>query len=414
LSDVSTNSRALRSTVSCLGVYAMRFRQFAFVIPLGLGFATAGFASQDVSSANRLEAVQKEVANADKVFRAAWAKLPDIHQEDPEVEKLYQAYLKKQRAGFITAFEIARGDPKSDTAYLALEWLLLEYAHRDPDGIPALEMMTSYHAADPRIGTPLAFVGYYLPMESDPVYSPVINLLKAVLAKNPDRTARGHAALALAWDAKHHFRAAEIKGSPDAEHLREVAEKAFEDVLKEYGSCPNLRKKGARPASATLAGEVEPELFELRRLRVGALAPDIEAADLAGKKFKLTDYRGKVVLLVFWASWCGPCMGAVPHERELVEHFKHRPFVLIGVNGDEKLAAATQAVTKHSIPWRSFWNGTEGAGGPIARDWNVRSWPTVYVIDQKGIIRHKYLQGKRLDDPLEKLVAEIEAQKTSG
>ena len=389
----------------------MRFCQLSVLVLLWLGFVAAIPAGQDASPANRLKAVQREVADAEKLYRDAWARLPDIHQEDPEVEKVYQAFLKKQRAGFITAFAIAREAPDSDTAFLALEWLLLQFAHRDPDGIPALEMMTTHHAADPRIGEALAFVGYYLPMESDPVYAPVIKLLKAVLAKNPNRTARGQAALGLAWDAKKRFRSADSKGSSDAAHLGEVAEKAFEDVLKEYGSCPDLRKKGARPASATLAGEAESELFELRRLRVGALAPDIEAVDLAGKKFKLSDYRGKVVLLVFWASWCGPCMGAVPHERELVEHFKNRPFALIGVNGDEKLAAATQAVTKHGIPWRSFWNGTDGPGGPVATAWNVRGWPTVYVIDQKGIIRQKYLHGKRLDEPLEKLVAEVEAER---
>jgi peroxiredoxin len=393
----------------------MQFCQLAVIFPLCFGFAASSPMRQDASPADRLKVVQREVADADKLFRAAWARLPDIHQEDPEVEKLYQAFIKKQRAGFITAFAIAKEAPDSDTAFLALDWLLLQFAHRDPDGIPALEMMTTYHAADPRIGEAVAFVGYYLPMESDPVYAPAIKLLKAVLAKNPNRTARGQAALGLAWDAKNRFRRADSKGSSDADHLREVAEKAFEGVLKDFGSCPNLRKKGTRPATATLAGEVEPELFELRRLRVGALAPDIEAVDLAGKKFKLSDYRGKVVLLVFWASWCGPCMGAVPHERELVEHFKNRPFVLIGVNGDEKQAEAEKAVVKHSIPWRSFWNGTEGPGGPIARAWNVRGWPTVYVIDQKGIIRYKYLHGKRLDDPLEKLVAQIEAtQKTKG
>ncbi len=238
---------------------------------------------------------------------------------------------------------------------------------------------------------------------------PAIALLKSVVEQNPDATARGQAALGLAWDAKNRFRSAEYQGSPEANQLASTAEFAFENVIRDYGACENLRSKGARRATKTLAGEAETELFELRRLRIGAPAPDIIGEDLGAEKLKLSDYRGKVCLLVFWASWCGPCMGAVPHERELVEHFQGRPFVLLGVNGDEKKDEAVKAVDKHKIPWRSFWNGTEGPGGPIAVAWNVRGWPTVYVIDHKGVIRHKYLHGKKLDDPLEKLVVEAEA-----
>jgi thiol-disulfide isomerase/thioredoxin len=380
----------------------------AFVVFIAFGSSIGAIGYDDPKPAQKLKAVQKEVADAEKLFRDALAKLPDSNQEDPEVEKLYQAYLKKQKAGFATAFEIARTSSDRDTSFLALEWLLLQFAHRDPSGIPVLELMTSQYATDPRIGKAMSFVGYYLPMETDPVYKPVIDLCKAVQARNPDRTAKGHAALALAWDAKNRFRIAESKGSPDAEHLAQIAETAFESVLRDYGTCPNLRDRGARPASATLAGEAESELFELRRLRIGSVAPDIEGLDLAGKTFKLSEQRGKVILLVFWASWCGPCMAEVPHERELVDKFKNRPFAIVGVNGDEKKPEAEKAIAKHSINWRSFWNGKEGPGGPIARAWNVRGWPTVYVIDAKGVIRQKYLRGPRLDSLLEKLVAEAE------
>ncbi|CAN5342831.1 hypothetical protein BH10PLA2_BH10PLA2_26560 [soil metagenome] len=386
-------------------------RHFTALVMFVCLLSNAGaFGCDDFKPAEKLKAVQKEVADADKLFRDAWAKLPDVHQEDPEVEKLYQSFLKKQKAGFATAFEIAKTSRDSDTSFLALEWLLLQFAHRDPSGIPALELMTSQHANDPRIGKAIAFVGYYLPMETDPVFKPVMDLCKAVQARNPDRTVKGQATLALAWDAKNRFRLADSKGSPDTEHLAQLAEKAFETVLRDYGTCPNLRERGARPATETLAGEVEPELFELRRLRIGSVAPDIEGPDLAGKTFKLSDQRGKVVLLVFWASWCSPCMAEVPHERELVDKFKNRPFVLVGVNGDEKKPEAEKAIAKHSINWRSFWNGTEGPIGSIARAWNVRGWPTVYVIDAKGIIRQKYLRGARLDGSLEKLVAETEGE----
>jgi thiol-disulfide isomerase/thioredoxin len=385
-------------------------------ITVGLTLIVAIRADDTLTPAARLKAIQKEVADAETAFRDAWAKLPDLHQEDPEVEKLFQAFRKKQLAGFDSALEIAKANPKSDTGFAALEWLLTTpLAYQLPSGKQALELMAEHHAANPKVGKSLAILAYYPPNEGESNYPSAIALLKAVVEKNPDRTARGQAALGLAWQAKYKFQMAESRGRDDASRLADEAKKAFETVIRDYGDCRNLRSRGARPATATLAKEVEGELYELRNLRLGKAAPDIKGEDLDGAKFKLSDYRGKVVLLVFWASWCGPCMGSVPHEKELVEHFKGRPFVLVGVNGDQKKEDAQKAIAKHKIPWCSFWNGREGPGGPIATTWNVRGWPTVYVIDHKGTIRHKYLHGKRLDKPLEKLVAEAEvAAKTGG
>ena len=378
-------------------------------ITLGLFLTLPVRAEDKPTPAARLQAIQKEVDAAEKAFRDAWAKLPDIHQEDPEVEKLFQAFRKKQVAGFETALEIAKANPKSDAGFAALEWLLTTpVAYHQPIGKQAMELMAEHHATNPKVGKAIAMLAYYPPTDNDPNYPAAMALMKAVAEKNPDKTARGQAALGLAWQANRKFHMAESRGKNDTDRLAGEAEKAFETVLRDYGECPNLRTRGARPATATLAEEVDRELYELRHLRIGKPAPDIEGEDLDGAKFKLSDYRGKVVLLVFWASWCGPCMGAVPHEKELVEHFKGRPFVLIGVNGDPKKEDAQKAIAKHKIPWRSFYNGTEGPGGPIAVAWNVRGWPTVYVIDHQGTIRHKYLHGKRLDEPLEKLVTEAE------
>jgi thiol-disulfide isomerase/thioredoxin len=363
--------------------------------------------------AERLKTIRKEVADAEATFRAAWAKLPDPNQDDPKVEELYKKFGEKQEAGFKEAVEIAKADPKSDTAFDALEWLIMTpRAYYFPPGIgkTAFEMLTTHHVANPKIGRGIAILAYYPPHETDEPYREAIALLKGVAEKNPDKTARGQAALGLAWLAKRAYVEAEVKGNANSEQLAKEAEKAMEAVIGDYGDCPNLRSRGARPATALLKEEVETELYELRNLRIGKAAPEIVGEDLDGKKFKLSDYRGKVVLLVFWASWCGPCMGSVPHERELVERFKDRPFVLVGVNGDESKENAAKAVKEAKIPWRSFWNGKEGPGGPIATAWNVRGWPTVYVIDHKGIIREKYLHGKRLDEPLEKMIATAEAK----
>jgi hypothetical protein len=96
-----------------------------------------------------------------------------------------------------------------------------------------------------------------------------------------------------------------------------------------------------------------------------------------------------------------------PHERSLVKKMEGKAFVLIGVNSDMDKADLKKVLEKEHITWRSFWNG--GTGGPISTAWNVRGWPTLYLIDHKGIIRKKWLGGPReaaLDEAIEKLVQE--------
>ena len=96
-----------------------------------------------------------------------------------------------------------------------------------------------------------------------------------------------------------------------------------------------------------------------------------------------------------------------PHERSLVEKMKDRPFALLGVNSDEDLEKLRQRMEEEEITWRSWRNGGSTTG-PISSRWNVRGWPTIYVIDHRGVIRFKDLRGEALDRAIEELVAEAE------
>ena len=101
-----------------------------------------------------------------------------------------------------------------------------------------------------------------------------------------------------------------------------------------------------------------------------------------------------------------------PHERSLVEELKDQPFAIVGINSDKDTAALKPRLAEERITWRSFWNGAEGTGGPIAKDWHVSGWPTVYVIDHEGVIRHKSHGGPAMDTALrECLAAAAKAQK---
>lgn len=93
-----------------------------------------------------------------------------------------------------------------------------------------------------------------------------------------------------------------------------------------------------------------------------------------------------------------------PHERSLVKKLAGKPFALIGVNSDRDREKLKDVLEEENISWRSFWNGPEGTGGPISKEWNVRGWPTIYVIDHEGKIAYKSVgsNAKEMDAAITK------------
>ena len=94
-----------------------------------------------------------------------------------------------------------------------------------------------------------------------------------------------------------------------------------------------------------------------------------------------------------------------PHERSLVKRLEGKPFVLLGVNSDPK-DRLRKAVKQENLTWRSWWDGGS-TGGPIASQWGIRGWPTLFLIDHKGVIRRKYVGSpgeEALNKEIDKLV----------
>ena len=146
-------------------------------------------------------------------------------------------------------------------------------------------------------------------------------------------------------------------------------------------------------------------------LAVGKPAPEIDGVDFDGKPLKLSDYHGKVVVLVFWGSWCGPCMALVPHERELREHLKGQPFALLGVDCEANKVTARGAMARERITWPNWYDGARGVG-PIANRYHVRDYPSLFILDARGIIRGRD-PGGGLDQAVDKLLEKMK-QPTSG
>ena len=136
--------------------------------------------------------------------------------------------------------------------------------------------------------------------------------------------------------------------------------------------------------------------------------PDIDGVDLGANNMRLSDFRGRVVLLSFWASWCRPCRELIPQEKEILNRFEGLPFSIVGVNGDKDLASAQALVEKHGMSWRSFQNDRPG-NVSISTEWKLAGWPTLYLIDHKGLVVRKWVGApdeSELETNIRKLINE--------
>jgi thiol-disulfide isomerase/thioredoxin len=135
-------------------------------------------------------------------------------------------------------------------------------------------------------------------------------------------------------------------------------------------------------------------------LAVGCTPPDIAGSDVTGAAFTLADYRGKVVVLDFWADWCPHCVAMYPVERKLTKRYADKPFAVLGVNCDEP-SRLKSVLDSKAVTWK---NWSDGPRGPISKQWRIQGFPTIFVLDQKGIIRYKDVRGKELENAIAKLL----------
>lgn len=100
-----------------------------------------------------------------------------------------------------------------------------------------------------------------------------------------------------------------------------------------------------------------------------------------------------------------------PYERSLVKRMKGKPFTLLGINTDPK-PRAKQVIERERMTWPTYWDAN--TGGPISRQWVVRGWPAFHLIDHKGMIRGKYINGAEMHLQAEQLIKEMEAEKRAA
>jgi peroxiredoxin len=153
--------------------------------------------------------------------------------------------------------------------------------------------------------------------------------------------------------------------------------------------------KDNSPAIQNLKEEIE----QAKMFLPGAVAPDFSQNTPEGKEVKLSDFRGKVTLIDFWASWCGPCRRENPNVVKLYNQYKDQGFDILGVSLDRDEKRWLDAIAKDGLEWTQV-SDLKGWKNQVAKLYGVSSIPHTVLLDAEGRIIQRNLRGEKLEEKL--------------
>ena len=164
-------------------------------------------------------------------------------------------------------------------------------------------------------------------------------------------------------------------------------------AFTEYGEIYINKYKAENPPY--MAGFIR-KVEGAKNFMIGAVAPDFEQATPDGKAMKLSDLRGNVVLVDFWASWCGPCRKENPHVVKLYDKYKSKGFDVMGVSLDKTKDRWLKAIEKDDLRWNHV-SDLKGWSNVVAKQYSVSSIPHTLLLDKDGKILARNLRAKELE-----------------
>ena len=173
-------------------------------------------------------------------------------------------------------------------------------------------------------------------------------------------------------------------------HQDDAARAEFAAFLKQDTQSPSIHERARR-------------YFERVELARAKMAPPFSITTLDGQQISMDSLAGKVVLLDFWATWCGPCREALPHVRQIAHKFEGQPFVVLSVSLDSDEVKWKDFVAKNGMTWMQYRDG--GFTGRISRLFGVNAIPATFTIDADGVLEDQHVGDANIEGKLKKLIA---------
>jgi len=193
-----------------------------------------------------------------------------------------------------------------------------------------------------------------------------------------------------ALQKRFHFDPAKA-GALEKAHARASAQ--YHDQVSSQPTVfpPDMKREPERPVPVGLA--------------IGQRFPNFSETDLQGAPLSVAAARGKVVLVDFWATWCGPCRAEMPNVIAAFQKYHPYGFDVIGVSLDENPGAVASFTAAQGMAWPQYFDG-KGWGNKLVKQYGVESIPMSYLLNRDGIIVAKGLRGKALDTAVNRALAE--------
>lgn len=322
--------------------------------------ATTGLHAEPDTTEKAIRAVIDEYETS---VRANTMKI--IEAKTEEEKNKYRATVPSAEKPAEKVLKIVQEHSDEAGSAIGVNWLCTQ-ATNFPAGLIALQMLGTSHVAYAGIAQAVKALEYHPIKFAEPI-------LKAVREKNPNANEKAAATYALGMQYFRIYEAATDEKA--AEEAKSKAMDYFQEVSAKYAD--------ASIQGFPLADQASRTMFELANLSVGSECPEIDGKDVDGSGFKLSEFRGKHVVLMFWGGWCHACHGVLPLANQLVTDLKDKPVVVLGVNTDIP-NEARKAYQDYKVNFRNWSDGT--TSGPITTVFNLRNFPTLYLIDPKGKI----------------------------
>jgi thiol-disulfide isomerase/thioredoxin len=302
--------------------------------------------------------------------------------QDEKAQKTYKEafeYLKKRKT-FAALDDFKKADKQDDGRCTGCQKNMIKY------GRELGEWKIAEQGAEERVeqaqGAELRIAHYDLGS---------LLLTEAIVKHKEDLLNRAHEEMTKAIEGEPKFPDAIYADGRILARLKQddAAKAQFEEFIK-------LRPETNLDRQRALRYIAQPELARAR------MAPPFAVTTLDGQKISLDDLKGKVVLLDFWATWCGPCRAALPHMQSIAKNFAGQPLVVLSISLDTDEQKWQDFITKNNMTWAQYYDG--GFTGSIAKMFDVHSIPHTFTIDADGVLQDENIGDASIEGKLKKLV----------